>query len=103
MAIEEVHCRYHPDRIAVGMCPSCSVIVCEECSARVEGILHCRQCLSERTVEARSGTWRSLSAVLPSAILVPISYLIVGYGLYGIAVLIASVSRLREWLEGLLQ
>ena len=45
----ERRCHYHPDRAGVGLCMACRVIICVECSTRLDGINHCASCLSELT------------------------------------------------------
>ena len=38
-------CHYHPDRIGVGVCMRCRVVICTECCTRVDGVNHCHACL----------------------------------------------------------
>src|SRR5713226_5855295 len=38
-------CHYHPDRIGVGVCMRCRVVICAACCTRVDGINHCHACL----------------------------------------------------------
>ena len=41
-------CANHPKRLPVGRCPLCERLVCAECHVRLDGILHCRDCLAAR-------------------------------------------------------
>ena len=98
MSLGALNCRHHPQRVGIGRCMSCQGTFCEECATRVEGILRCRDCLprpAERS-EAKSG-WRSLPAVAPALLLAPLAYLVVAYGLYGLA---ASLAVLQTWRQG---
>jgi len=38
-------CVHHPERAPIGRCAKCRRPVCGECHTRLEGILHCRECL----------------------------------------------------------
>lgn len=38
-------CVHHPERAPIGRCAKCRRPVCGECHTRLEGILHCRDCL----------------------------------------------------------
>jgi hypothetical protein len=38
-------CRYHPDRPGIGVCMRCRVVLCADCSTRVDGVNHCHSCL----------------------------------------------------------
>ena len=38
-------CVHHPERTPLGRCASCRRPVCGECHIRLDGILHCRECL----------------------------------------------------------
>lgn len=38
-------CHYHRDRPGVGICVRCRVVICAECSTRLDGINHCHACL----------------------------------------------------------
>ncbi len=96
-------CANHPERPGIGICPTCSRTVCEECSTRVEGILQCRSCLEARVRKGAAHTaWRSASAVLPAILLMPLAWAAVGYGLYGAAVGTAAAARVWERLERML-
>jgi len=56
-----MRCANHPQRAAVGRCPNCGRLVCGECHVRIDGILHCRDCIQEK---ARTIT-RARPRVLP--------------------------------------
>ena len=94
MAVGEWRCRDHPGRPGVGICATCSSTLCEECAARHDGILYCSTCLHTEAGAPPQRRWRSLSAVLPATVLVPLAWLLLGYALY-VSVLAAGV--LREW------
>jgi hypothetical protein len=90
----ETRCRFHPGRSGIGVCTRCSATLCEECATRVEGILHCRDCLARlRSAPAAAG-WRSASAVLPALALAPLVWVILGFGFHGVA---AGIALVREW------
>ena len=61
-----MNCAQHSDRPGVGICISCSRVVCVACSTRLQGRNFCRTCLEARA-EARppepgpsSGPWLRL-------------------------------------------
>jgi hypothetical protein len=98
MSLGALNCRHHPQRVGIGRCMSCQGTFCEECATRVEGILRCRDCLPRAAPPAAAGSrWRSLSAVAPALLLAPLAYLVVAYGLYGLA---ASLVLLQSWRQG---
>ncbi len=87
-------CRQHADRPGIGLCARCRATLCEECATRLDGILHCRQCLTRAARGARSGRWRSLSALAPACALGLLTWLALGYGFYG---LVALAALGAEW------
>ena len=93
MPLAERRCRNHPDRPGIGICPSCASTICDECATRVEGILHCRECLARAAPPPSTAGWRSLSAVAPAMVLVPLAYLAVAYGLYALVAVLAWAQR----------
>ncbi len=67
-------CAHHPDRRPVGVCRICGSPVCSECLTRLDGILHCRDCLATKARElgtvrrsawGRAGTTLAVLVVLP--------------------------------------
>lgn len=38
-------CHYHPERLGVGVCMRCKVVICAACCTRLDGINHCHKCL----------------------------------------------------------
>jgi hypothetical protein len=90
--LESRSCRNHPARPGIGSCPSCSAVICEECSTRVDGILHCRECLARAAAGDRRRSWRSWSAVIPTLSLVPVAYLAVAYALQGLVTILALLA-----------
>ncbi len=44
-------CVHHPERAPVGRCVTCKRPVCGECHTRLDGILHCRECLGDAARE----------------------------------------------------
>ena len=71
-------CVHHPERAPVGRCVRCRRPVCGECLTRLEGILHCRECLGAEAealgkrgpgVVARLGTFLCACVVLVPALL----------------------------------
>ncbi len=87
-------CRNHPGRPGIGGCPTCGAVICEECSTRVEGILHCRTCLAKVADAGARGGWRSASAVIPALLLGPLAWLATSLALIGFVSLLGLVS---EW------
>ena len=47
-------CVHHPERAALGRCATCKRAVCGECHVRLDGILHCRDCLTAAEQDLRS-------------------------------------------------
>jgi hypothetical protein len=93
----KTRCRFHAERAGIGLCTRCGATLCEECATRVEGILHCRECLRSVAVPGAARGWRSLSVLVPALALAPLVWALVGAGLYGLALLIALVV---EWARG---
>jgi hypothetical protein len=58
LRIESFQCRNHPDREGVGICVSCRRVICVECSTKIEGVNHCRECLAKRGATAEAGARR---------------------------------------------
>jgi hypothetical protein len=87
-------CRNHPARPGVGACPTCGSVICEECSTRVDGILHCRTCLANVAREAARRGWRSSRAVLPAVLLAPLAWAATALALYSFVSLLGLVA---EW------
>ena len=89
-------CRNHASRPGIGACRACGAVICEECSTRVEGILHCRACLAKVVRGAEGRGWRSLSAVLPALLLAPLAWLATALALAGFVSLLHAVA---EWVR----
>ena len=102
MALTLTSCRNHPERPGIGVCPACATPVCEECATRVDGILHCRACLSREGRSGASSRWRSASALAPAAVLAPLAWLASSYALYALALGLAAAAQAARWLQGLL-
>ena len=81
------HCVNHPDRLPVGRCAKCSAAACAECVSRLDGILHCRDCLraAAATLERKTsgGLARIGTALLAVVLLLPA----IGVALAGMRVL----------------
>ena len=97
MPLAATACRNHPGRPGIGVCPSCATPVCEECSTRVDGILHCRACLASKASAEARPPWRSLSAVLPALVLTPLAWL----GVSGLLYLLSCAVAILPWLKDL--
>jgi hypothetical protein len=82
-------CRHHPERAGIGVCTRCGATLCEECATRVDGILHCRDCLRLHARVAGGRGWRSLSALGPALVLAPLVWAALGLSLYLLATLVA--------------
>jgi predicted membrane protein len=68
-----LRCLAHPERPGIGVCTRCRATLCEECATRVEGILHCRDCLALQASVPTTAPWRSLPALLPALLLGPLT------------------------------
>lgn len=51
-------CKYHPDRLGLGICVDCHSVICQECTTQFEGINRCAKCLSERHAKLRKAAAR---------------------------------------------
>jgi hypothetical protein len=81
----------------VGACTACRATLCEECATRVDGILHCRACLARVAARPRTRGGRSLPALAPALGLGFVVWLLLGYGFYGLVVLLAfALERLAS-------
>lgn len=47
-------CRYHPERMGIGLCVECRNVVCAECTTQFEGINRCATCLAKRHAALRT-------------------------------------------------
>jgi hypothetical protein len=90
-------CVHHPDRAPIGRCAACRNPVCGECHVRLDGILHCRDCLAveERRLQTerprllpRVGTLVAALVVLLPALLIAVVVLR-GFGL--------AAGRVARW------
>ena len=45
-------CTNHPEREGIGVCVVCRLVVCVECSTKIDGVNHCKRCLSARSAGA---------------------------------------------------
>ena len=68
-------CANHPGRAPVGRCIRCRRSVCAECHTRLDGILHCRDCLdvaAQGLQQRRSrGATRVVTALAAVLVLIP--------------------------------
>ncbi len=103
MTLSSTACRHHPERPGIGICPSCAVPVCEECSTRVDGILHCRACLAGRVSATVRPAWRSLAALAPAILLAPLAWLGISGLLYSLGCAVAVLPWCQEKIESLLR
>lgn len=46
--VDSFQCRNHPEREGVGICVACRRVFCIECSTKIDGVNHCRECLGRR-------------------------------------------------------
>jgi len=90
----QTRCRYHPDRAGLGVCSGCGATVCEECATRVEGILHCRECLRLLSAGPTGVGWRSTGSLLPAVLLTPLVWALLSFGLQALVVSFALVRKL---------
>jgi len=57
--VESFQCRNHPEREGVGICIICRRVFCVECSTKIDGVNHCRECLAKKQEAARATATRS--------------------------------------------
>jgi hypothetical protein len=88
-----VACRHHAERHAIGRCTACQSPCCEECAARVDGILRCVRCVPGAAAAA-GGSWRSLSALVADMALVPLAWLALGFSLQALVAGVAVIQAL---------
>ena len=71
-------CVHHPERAPIGRCAKCRRPVCGECQTRIDGILHCRECLgaTAETLERSGPRFAPRLATLVSALVVLIPALL---------------------------
>lgn len=50
-------CHYHRERTGIGVCMRCRVVICKDCTTKVDGINHCHACLKK--LGARDETRRT--------------------------------------------
>ena len=101
MPLAATACRNHPGRPGIGVCPSCATPVCEECSTRLDGILHCRACLAGKASGPTRPPWRSLSALLPALLLAPLAWLAIASQLYALNCAVAALPWLKDFQDKL--
>ena len=83
LAIESFQCRNHPDREGVGICVACRRVFCVECSTKIDGINHCRECLAKRATTAvevstaKSGIVGKLFSLFFALVTIAVSFLLV--------------------------
>lgn len=53
-SIPSTRCQVHPTRSGIAVCMGCSIVLCEACSTRIDGINHCKACLTARAVSSAS-------------------------------------------------
>ncbi len=81
-------CRYHPERMGIGICVECRNVICAECSTQFEGINRCASCLARRHASLRV-TGERRSWTVGNVLLALLS---IG-GVFGVVVLIALVFK----------
>jgi hypothetical protein len=116
LRIDSFQCRNHAEREGVGICVSCRRVFCVECSTKIDGVNHCRECLAKRgaTAEAResgrggvSRVFGGLFAVLLIAVSIAVfAGTLVLYGdsrAHGSAGRVANRDRMDSIVSGLRQ
>jgi type II secretory pathway pseudopilin PulG len=58
LRVESFQCRNHPEREGVGICVACRRVFCVECSTKIDGVNHCRECLAKRQKTAQASAAR---------------------------------------------
>lgn len=69
-------CHYHRDRPGVGICVRCRVVICAECSTRLDGINHCHACLKALGRSNKPAARRAWSQSLLAVFVLTISWLV---------------------------
>jgi len=79
-------CRYHPERMGIGICVECRNVICAECSTQFEGINRCASCLARRHAALRTLTERK-SWTVGNVLLALLSMA----GVFGVVLLVARI------------
>lgn len=69
-------CHYHRDRPGVGICMRCRVVICAECSTRLDGINHCHACLKALGRGDKPAPSRQWSQSVLAALLLATAWLV---------------------------
>ena len=64
LRVESFQCRNHPEREGVGICVACRRVFCVECSTKIDGVNHCRECLGKRQRTAQATRTRRAGVLL---------------------------------------
>ncbi len=56
LRVDSFQCRNHPEREGVGICVACRRVFCVECSTKIDGVNHCRECLAKRQLTAQASS-----------------------------------------------
>lgn len=94
LRVDSFQCRNHPEREGVGICVACRRVFCVECSTKIDGVNHCRECLAKKQLTAqastkkRSGLFVRLAELGFSASVIAASFVCV----FGIFVLIGEAN-----------
>lgn len=51
--LDSFNCTNHPSRDGVGICMGCRMVICEECSTKLDGINTCIDCLNLKIAKAK--------------------------------------------------
>jgi hypothetical protein len=115
LRVDSFQCRNHPEREGVGICVACRRVFCVECSTKIDGVNHCRECLAKResaavaTVSRRSGivvraieSLLAFGAIATSFVVVLSVFLLVGeQQAHGNGHHLANRERLDQIAQGL--
>jgi type II secretory pathway pseudopilin PulG len=64
LRVESFQCQNHPEREGVGICVACRRVFCVECSTKIDGVNHCRECLGKRQKTAEATRTRGSGLLL---------------------------------------
>lgn len=90
-------CAHHPERAPLGRCAECRRPVCGECHVRLDGILHCRECLvvTEQTLkERRPSVLPRIGTLLGALLVLAPALLLALVVLRGLGLVAGRVARL---------
>ncbi|MHC4661162.1 MAG: hypothetical protein ACYS8W_05685 [Planctomycetota bacterium] len=74
--ISESSCANHPKRKGMGICVVCRKVICSECLTRIEGIIHCKDCLSGRLEKEKKTAFAGIAGRFFAVTLIVLGFLL---------------------------